>query len=86
MSVMPRDHEWTVADLAHTPDDGLRYELVDGVPVLRGAVAWLACELDGELAGGDHTILLGRPLEAGTDPAARPLVFYGGGFHAGTFD
>lgn len=31
MSVMPRDHEWTVADLANTPDDGLRYELVDGV-------------------------------------------------------
>ncbi len=31
MSVMPRDREWTVADLAHTPDDGLRYELVDGV-------------------------------------------------------
>ena len=31
MSVMPRDHEWTVSDLAHTPDDGLRYELVDGV-------------------------------------------------------
>ena len=31
MSVMPHDHEWTVADLAHTPDDGLRYELVDGV-------------------------------------------------------
>jgi Uma2 family endonuclease len=28
---MPRDHEWTVADLAGTPDDGLRYELVDGV-------------------------------------------------------
>jgi Uma2 family endonuclease len=28
---MPRDHEWTVADLAQTPDDGLRYELVDGV-------------------------------------------------------
>jgi Uma2 family endonuclease len=28
---MPRDHEWTVDDLAHTPDDGLRYELVDGV-------------------------------------------------------
>jgi Uma2 family endonuclease len=31
VSVMPRDHEWTVADLARTPDDGLRYELVDGV-------------------------------------------------------
>lgn len=31
MSVLPRDHRWTVADLARTPDDGLRYELVDGV-------------------------------------------------------
>ena len=31
MWVMTRDHEWTVVDLAHTPDDGLRYELVDGV-------------------------------------------------------
>ena len=31
MSVMPRDHAWTVVDLAGTPDDGLRYELVDGV-------------------------------------------------------
>jgi hypothetical protein len=30
MSVVPRDHAWTVADLALLPDDGLRYELVDG--------------------------------------------------------
>lgn len=30
MTVLPRDHPWTVADLAALPDDGLRYELVDG--------------------------------------------------------
>lgn len=30
MPVLPRDHAWTVADLADLPDDGLRYELVDG--------------------------------------------------------
>ena len=30
MSVLPRDHLWTVADLALLPEDGLRYELVDG--------------------------------------------------------
>lgn len=30
MTVLPRDHDWTVADLADLPDDGLRYELVDG--------------------------------------------------------
>jgi Uma2 family endonuclease len=28
---LPRDHDWTVEDLALLPDDGLRYELVDGV-------------------------------------------------------
>jgi flavin reductase (DIM6/NTAB) family NADH-FMN oxidoreductase RutF len=65
---------------------GVPHELVDGVPVLGGAVAWLACGLDRELEGGDHTILLGRPLEAGADPAAQPLVFHGGRFHAGAFD
>ena len=65
---------------------GVEHELIDEVPVLGGAVAWLACELDHELEGGDHTILLGRPLEAGADPDAQPLVFYGGRFHAGAFE
>ncbi len=37
MTVMPRDHEWTVADVANTPDDGLRYELVDGVRLVSSA-------------------------------------------------
>lgn len=61
---------------------GVPHELADGVPVLSGCVAWLACELVEELAGGDHTVLLGRPLAAGADPQAAPLVFYGGRFHA----
>lgn len=36
-SVMPRDHEWTVADLDQLPDDGLRYELCDGVLLVSGS-------------------------------------------------
>ncbi len=64
---------------------GIPHELVEGVPVLGGAVAWLACGLDRELEGGDHTILLGHPLEAGSEPDAQPLVFYGGRYHAGAF-
>jgi Uma2 family endonuclease len=31
MPVMPRAGEWTVDDLRHLPDDGLQYELADGV-------------------------------------------------------
>jgi Uma2 family endonuclease len=31
VTVMPRGDQWTVADLASLPDDGLQYELADGV-------------------------------------------------------
>ena len=34
---MPRDHAWTVADLAQLPEDGLRYELVDGTLLVSAA-------------------------------------------------
>lgn len=37
MPVMPRDHAWTIADLADLPDDGLRYELVDGTLLVSAA-------------------------------------------------
>ena len=63
---------------------GVPHEPVDGVPVLAGGVAWLVCELERELDGGDHTILIGRPFETGVDPDAEPLVFYGGRYHAAT--
>ena len=31
MPLMPNDHTWTVDDLEDLPDDGLQYELADGV-------------------------------------------------------
>ena len=37
MTVMPRDHAWTVDDLQALPDDGLRYELADGVLLVSAA-------------------------------------------------
>lgn len=51
-------------------------------PLLDGAVGWLECELDGELAAGDHTFFLGRVerVEAGVDKP--PLLRLGGGFRS----
>jgi Uma2 family endonuclease len=37
--LMPRDREWTVDDLESLPDDGLRYELIDGMLVVTPAPA-----------------------------------------------
>jgi Uma2 family endonuclease len=55
MAVMPREsRDWTVADLELLPDDGLQYELLDGVllvspapvPVHQRAIVRLAVVLD----------------------------------------
>ena len=62
---------------------GVPHELVDGIPVLDGSVLWLACLLERELEGGDHAILVARPLAAGGDETERPLVFHAGLYRPG---
>ena len=57
---------------------GVPHDLAEGMPVLHGVLAWLVCAVEQELEGGDHAILVGRPLEAGGDQDAQPLVFFGG--------
>ena len=37
MTVLRRDRPWTLADLAALPDDGMRYELVDGTLLVSAA-------------------------------------------------
>lgn len=60
---------------------GVEHEDAAGVPVLSGALAWVACELDSELSGGDHVIATGRPVESGGNPEASPPVFFRGRYH-----
>ena len=59
---------------------GVPYEQrVTGAPVLDGALAWIDCEVTERLAGGDHTMYIGRVV--GVEilrPEAQPLLFYGG--------
>ncbi|MDQ3742716.1 MAG: flavin reductase family protein [Actinomycetota bacterium] len=54
------------------------HELVDGVPVLEGVLAWFVCDLRELLPGGDHTIGIGEVRELGHDPDGDPLVFFRG--------
>jgi 3-hydroxy-9,10-secoandrosta-1,3,5(10)-triene-9,17-dione monooxygenase reductase component len=49
----------------------------DGVPVLDGAVAWIACRLRALHDGGDHEIAVGEVFDLGGE-GGEPLVFYGG--------
>ena len=51
-----------------------------GLPVLDGALAWLACELRELLPGGDHTIGVGAVTALHADPGGEPLVFFRGSY------
>ena len=69
VTVMPRGGDWTVADLAQLPDDGLQYELADGVllvspaPVPRHQVVVVELLYQLRAACPDHLQVLVAPVD-----------------------
>lgn len=59
-----------------------KHRLVGGQPVLEGCLAYLVCELQQEVAGGDHAILIGRPTDGAADHGLHPLVHFRRAYHA----
>ncbi len=51
----------------------------EGVPILDGAIAWVACGLSELYPGGDHEIAVGEVLGAGGG-GGDPLIFYAGAY------
>ncbi|TGK06358.1 flavin reductase [Leptospira fletcheri] len=48
----------------------------NGVPFLSETLARIECDLEKEIDGGDHTIVVGRVLFASSDDSKRPLLYY----------
>ncbi|MCB9673759.1 MAG: flavin reductase family protein [Alphaproteobacteria bacterium] len=46
-----------------------------GQPVVKGAMAWLACEVHQQIEAGDHTIVIGRVVETFASEG-EPLLYY----------
>jgi len=63
--------------------DAVTHMDAHGVPVLDGALAWLACDLTELHAAGDHTIGIGAVTHMDADPGGEPLVWFRGAY--GTF-
>jgi 3-hydroxy-9,10-secoandrosta-1,3,5(10)-triene-9,17-dione monooxygenase reductase component len=61
--------------------DGVAHRLEHGVPVIEGSIAWAVCELQESIAGGDHTIVIGRVIAMGLGDGT-PLLWYSGRYHA----
>jgi len=60
--------------------DAVDYGLEHGAPVLRDALAWLVCDLQETLPGGDHTIAIGAVQAMGHGDGGDPLVWYRGAY------
>ncbi len=56
------------------------HQLICGVPVISGVIAWAVCELRELLAGGDHTIAIGEVIELALG-AGEPLLWFEGRYH-----
>jgi 3-hydroxy-9,10-secoandrosta-1,3,5(10)-triene-9,17-dione monooxygenase reductase component len=60
------------------------HTVAHGVPVLDGALAWIACDLEALHPAGDHTIGIGRVTHLSADDGEGagndPLLFFRGGF------
>ena len=52
-------------------------ELTDsGLPIVRGAMAYVVCDVVTAVPAGDHTLFVGRVTSAGSDPTQSPLVYW----------
>jgi flavin reductase (DIM6/NTAB) family NADH-FMN oxidoreductase RutF len=54
------------------------FESADGLPRLAGAHAWIDCEVETELDGGDHVIVIARVLDMDAADGRDPLIFHKG--------
>lgn len=68
-------------DTARLPEDFETGE--EGLPVIRGALGYVACRRFAAHPAGDHTLILGEVTEmAQAATGGRPLLFFGGRFGA----
>jgi flavin reductase (DIM6/NTAB) family NADH-FMN oxidoreductase RutF len=59
---------------------GIAYQLEAGAPIIEGCLAAVICEVDRMLDGGDHEIVIGRPLAGHVQESGEPLIFFRNGY------
>lgn len=52
-----------------------------GQPVIKDAMAFVVCALHHQIPQGDHTIVVGRVIQAVAHPEREPLLYFQRGYH-----
>lgn len=76
-----RSHSERFAEAGDEKFDGLAWDPgKSGCPVFPGAIAVCECEVEQSIEAGDHTVFIGRVIEATATeaPHSRPLLWYRG--------
>jgi flavin reductase (DIM6/NTAB) family NADH-FMN oxidoreductase RutF len=79
VSVLSESDEWISQHFAGRPSEGRtpRFEIVNNVPVIPGAIGTLVCRVVDAHPAGDHTLYIGE-VEACKARWGSPLLFFGG--------
>ena len=82
ISVLAEGHESHSRRFARSQPahDDPAFVLVDGLPVIPGAVAGLLCETDSVVEKGDHVVVFGRVIRTHQEEG-RPLLFFASDYH-----
>jgi flavin reductase (DIM6/NTAB) family NADH-FMN oxidoreductase RutF len=59
----------------HEKFEGVEWIPEDGLPKLRGAICWVACEVHQQMEGGDHVVLFGSVISVSTT-TGQPLTYH----------
>jgi 3-hydroxy-9,10-secoandrosta-1,3,5(10)-triene-9,17-dione monooxygenase reductase component len=59
---------------------GVNHRVEHGMPIIDDTLAWAVCDVQELIAGGDHTICIGRVVGMGLGDG-EPLLWYAGTYH-----
>ena len=84
VSILARGQDTLSQHFAGQPQEGLEspFGEENGIPLIRGALAHLACRVVDTCPGGDHTIYIGRVEYLSYRQGVEPLLYFTGGYRS----
>ena len=80
VNILAEDQEHYSRHFAGRPGDAVEFEALAEQPVLKGAIAQIACEVVSEHVEGDHTLFIGKVIDLHLEDK-NPLLFFSGKYH-----
>jgi flavin reductase (DIM6/NTAB) family NADH-FMN oxidoreductase RutF len=83
VSILSKDQEELARHFAGRPQEGLQIPFVwhKGYPLIKGAIAYVTCQVVDIHPAGDHTLYIGQVEHLSSAEEQAPLLYYGHKYH-----